>query len=177
MKFSMTKKIAAIVMASTVAAGSAQAFIFAAPILGVVIAGGIVAGVHAGKKAANEGKVDQTLATRNQEKLNAVVQKIDNTDYALRMTKYSRYSNGYYDVISRYDHGRIEGSLSLESLAEAAPKLFADLDILEQLMTEAYGQEVTTAVYGAKLNADGSVNWLRYKLLSQDALAINAGSY
>lgn len=177
MKLSMTKKIAAIVMASTVAAGSAQAFIFAAPIFGVVVGAGIVAGVHAGKKAAKDGKVDETLATRNQEKLSAVVQKIDNTDYAIRMTKYARYSNGYYDVISRYDNGRFEGRLSLESLAEAAPKLFADLNTLEQLMTEAYGTEVTTAVYGSELNADGSVNWLRYKLLAQDALAINNGLY
>lgn len=177
MKLSMTKKIAAMVMASTVAAASAQAFIFAAPIIGVIVAGGIVASVHAGKKAAQAGKFDQTLAARNQEKLNAVVQQIDGTDYSLRMTKYARYSNGYNDVISRYDHGRFTGNLSLESLAENAPKLFADLDILETLLTEQYGQEVTLTVYGSKLNADGSVNWLRYKLLAQDALAIEAGSY
>ena len=177
MKLSMTKKIAAIVMASTVAAGSAQAFIIAAPILGVILAGGIVSGVHASKKAAKEGKIYETLAARNQEKLAAVVQKIEGTDYSLRMTKYARYSKGYNDIISRYDHGRITGNLSLESLAEAAPKLFADLDVLETLMAEQYTTEVTEAVYGPKQNADGSVNWLRYKLLAQDALAIDAGSY
>ncbi|MNL00858.1 hypothetical protein D3C87_1213050 [compost metagenome] len=57
------------------------------------------------------------------------------------------------------------------------PKLFADLDKLEQLMADAYSVEVTAQAYGPKLNDDGSVNWLRYKVLAQDALAINAGQF
>lgn len=180
MKLSTTKKVAALVaMTMTLGAGSAQAIVCLAPVpvCGVVIVGGIVATVIANKKKAAKGEVNKTLAASDHAKLVSVVQKIDGTSYSLRMVKYANYSGGYHDVISRYNSGRISGRLSLESLAENSPKLFADLDKLEQLMTEAYSAEVTAQAYGSKLNEDGSVNWLRYKVLAQDALAINAGQF
>lgn len=179
MTLSMTKKIAASVLAMTMTAGSAQAFICLAPtpVCGVVIIGGIVATVIANKNAARRGQLNATLAAKDHAKLVGIAQKIDGTSYSLRMVKYARYSGGYHDVISRYNNGRITGNMSLESLAESAPKLFADLDTLEQLMTEAYTTEVTAHVYGPKTNADGTVNWKRYKLLAQDALAINEGQF
>jgi len=177
MRLSIAKKVAMVATAMTMAAGTAQAFIFAAPILGAVVVGGIVATVAANKKKADKGESNPTYAAQDQARLISVVNKIDGTAYSFRMIKYARYSNGYHDVISRYNKGRITGNMSLESLAKNAPKLFADLDILEQLMTEAYSVNVTTKVYGSKLNANGSVNWLRYKLLAQDALAINEGQF
>jgi hypothetical protein len=177
MKLSIAKKVAMVATAVTMTAASAQAFIFAAPVLGAVIVGGIVATVKANKKKADNGEANKTFAAQDQARLISVVKKIDGTSYSLRMVKYARYSGGYHDVISRYDHGRFTGNMSLESLAKNAPKLFADLDTLEQLMTEAYSSEVTAKVYGPKLNANGSVNWLRYRYLAQDALAINEGQF
>jgi hypothetical protein len=170
---------AAVALTMTVGAGSAQAIVCMAPtpVCGVVIIGGIVAAVLGNNKKAAKGEVNKTLAASDHAKLVSVVRRIDGTSYSLRMVKYANYSGGYHDVISRYNNGRISGRLSLESLAENSPKLFADLDKLEQLMTAAYTAEVTAHVYGPKLKADGSVNWLRYKTLALDALAINKGQF
>ncbi|WII72837.1 hypothetical protein QJS83_03005 [Bdellovibrio sp. 22V] len=178
---SVSKKLAMLSLAGVMAAATpSQAVVcfMPHPVCGVVIVGGLVVSIIAARDAAKKGHhLDPISLEQNQAKLARISRRLDGTNYLLRMQQYERYSQGYRSVISRYDSGRISGRLSLESLMDFSPQLFRDLDTMERMLAEEYGQELVLQVYGPKYKENGQINWKRYKLLSQDSLAIYSNSF
>lgn len=142
------------------------------PACAVVAVGGLVVAILGSMHDADNGKIDPLMIETDEQKITEIVKGIRNSDYSLRMADYYRYSGGYQDIISRYKSGKISGNLSLESLYDFNPRLFADLDQLEQKLLSQYPAELVASIYGPKLMADGSMNWKRYSLLAQDAIAL-----
>lgn len=149
----------------------------AAPVCGIVFAGVAIGGLlgltEKGEiKPLQVGAIDETALRQLFKDLKAKDRYFD-----LTMAKYASYGNGYADVVGYYQTGRIDGRLSLTSLKNFDPELFAHLDLLNSVVTAYVPAEKVKAVYGEKLNADGSINWARYAVLASDALTLYEATF
>lgn len=177
MKLVFAKKSVMVALAGFLAVGSSQAVVCLAPtpVCGLVIVGGLIASIYASRD--HKDSMDAIAIEQNQEKLQKIVSHLNGSNYVLRMQKYANYSNGYKDVITRYNRGKISGNMSLESLMDFNPRLFADLDTLERLLTSEYGKDLVEQIYGSQKLENGYTNWNRYRLLAQDSLILYANSF
>lgn len=93
-----------------------------------------------------------------------------NGDYVLQMGR--DWAPGYARIIERFNSGKVSGNLSLASLYNFDRKLFASLDRLQEMLAETVDAQTVNEVYGARLLADGTINWARYAALAVDANTI-----
>lgn len=177
MKLVFAKKSVMVALAGVLAAGSSQAVVCLAPtpVCGLVIVGGLIASIYASRD--HKDSMDVIAIEQNQAKLQKIVNRLKGSDYVFRMQKYAKYSGGYNDVITRYNRGKISGNMSLETLMDFNPRLFADLDALARILAKEYGQDLVEQIYGPQKLDNGYTNWKRYQLLAQDSLILYAKSF
>lgn len=171
MKTSWVRKIIFAVALSLVATLSAQASVCFTPTpsCGILVSGGLVTSIFESIHAANRGQMNPILVAQELDKLHSVITKIKQSPHLSELVTYATSSPGYQDLLARYSRGAFTGKGGLQGLAEAHPELFAHLDDLENLLTEAFTSATTHQTYGYKFKENNSLNWVRYGLLAQDA--------
>lgn len=143
------------------------------PACAAVLLGGLVTSIVSGSE---DREFRHLQAGRERAALETIVEEVETTDderLAIRIRDAARYRPGFNTIVSRFEKGRYEGHLSLESLMDFDPQLFEDLDRIAAVIGQHYPGEVMTETYGPKRLDDGEVNWERYATLARDALAIH----
>ncbi len=143
------------------------------PACAAVLLGGLVTSIVSGNE---DRELRHLQAGRERAALEAIVEEIENTDdrrLAIRIRDAARYRPGFSTIVNRFEEGRHEGRLSLESLMNFDPQLFDDLDRIATVVGQHYPDEVMIETYGPKRLHGGEVNWERYAILAREALAIH----
>lgn len=143
------------------------------PACAAVLLGGLVTSIVSG---GEDREFRHLQAGRERAALETIVEEIESADderLAIRIRDAARYRPGFNTIVSRFEKGRHEGRLSLESLMEFDPQLFDDLDRIAAVIGQHYPENAMTETYGPKRLDGGEVNWERYATLARDALAIH----
>lgn len=156
--------------ATTISASSASAIVCLSPepitcaITALVIAGGIAHDLN-----GHPVEIVSLQSTSDQAEIQAIAAAV-RADKSLmfHMASYYQYSPGFDDVISRFQEGKISGRLSLESMMDFNPRLFADLDKVDSIIRSQVKQSEMPQVRS---------QWERYAVLAAEAKLIYQNTF
>lgn len=137
----------------------------------------LVAGLVTGIVSDEQDDEPQHLQVgRDPSALEAIVREVRHTNdgrLAIRVRDAARYRPGFNSIVNRFEKGRFDGRLSLASLMDFDPQLFADLDRIADVIGQHYPRRVMNDAYGPRTLAGGEINWQRYANLAREALVIH----
>lgn len=143
------------------------------PVCVTVLVTGLVTGIVS---AEEDDELQHLQVGRNRSALEAIVREVRHTNdgrLAIRVRDAARYRPGFNSIVNRFEKGRFDGRLSLASLMDFDPQLFADLDRIADVIGQHYPQRVMNDTYGPRTLAGSEVNWQRYANLAREALVIH----